>query len=87
VRGARDRLLHRAAGEWVPPIALGQVEQMLGDYDAAFAWYERAYQMRDVLMTCFHTDPGYRLTPPGRSASIAEDPRWRDLVRRVGLAP
>ena len=87
LRGRRDQLMRRSVSEWVPPIALGHLEQMLGDYDAAFTWYERAYQMRDVLMTVFHTDPAYRLTPPGRSDLFAEDPRWIDLVRRVGLAP
>jgi hypothetical protein len=54
---------------------------------AAFAWYERAYQERDCFMAVLHTDPTYRLVPPGRSDAITADPRWVDLVRRVGLAP
>jgi tetratricopeptide (TPR) repeat protein len=86
-RRIRDELLGRAAREWIAPIALGQVEQALGDYDAALAWYERAYQARDHLMTALHTDPAFRLVPPGRSDSITSDPRWQDLVRRVGLSP
>ena len=83
----RTELVGRAAREWVAPIALGQVEQVLGDYEAALGWYERAYQARDHLMTVLHTDPAFRLVPPGRSDSITSDPRWLDLVRRVGLAP
>jgi serine/threonine-protein kinase len=86
-RRFQTELVGRAAREWVPPIALGQVEQALGDYDAALGWYERAYQARDHLMTVLHTDPAFRLVPPGRSDSITSDPRWLDLVRRVGLAP
>jgi serine/threonine-protein kinase len=86
-RRIRDEFVARAAREWVAPIALGQVEQALGDYDAALGWYERAYRARDHLMTALHTDPAFRLVPPGRSDSITSDPRWIGLVRRVGLAP
>jgi hypothetical protein len=67
-------------------LALGQVEQALGDYDAALSWYERGYQARDFLMTVLHTDPSFRLVPPGKTRMISDDPRWIRLVQRVGLA-
>jgi len=67
-------------------MALGQIEQALGDYESALACYERAYQARDFLITVLHTDPFFRLAPPGKT-SIDKDPRWIDLVRRVGLSP
>lgn len=63
------------------------MEQALGNYDAALGWYERAFQVRDHLMIIMHTDPAFRFIPLGRSDSINEDPRWIDLVRRVGIAP
>ena len=87
VRRERDELLRLTTSQWVPPAALGLVEQALGDYDAALAYYERAFQARDFLMTVLHTDPIFRFTPPGQSGSIDDDPRWIDLVRRVGLSP
>ncbi|MGK2961261.1 MAG: protein kinase domain-containing protein [Gemmatimonadaceae bacterium] len=87
VRRVRDELLRRSETEWIPPIALGQVEQALGDYDAALTWYERAFQMRDFLMTVLHTDPAFRFRPPWETKSISDDPRWTMIVNRVGLAP
>ena len=67
--------------------AIAIVEQALGDYGAALDWYERAYQSRDFLMTVFHTDPTFRIVAPNRSTSITDEPRWINLVRRVGLSP
>lgn len=86
-RRVRDDLLRRSKTEWVSFVALGQVEQSLGDYDAALDWYERAYQSRDFLMSVFHTDPCFSIAPPGKADLIANDSRWMSLVRRVGLAP
>ncbi len=83
----RDTLMERAGDEWVSPNAIGQIEQSLGNYDAALAQYERAYQSRDFFMTVFHTDAAFRMTPPGKSSSIVDDPRWTNIVRRVGCAP
>ena len=42
---------------------------------------------RDFLIVVLHTDPSFRLAPPGKGTAIDDDPRWIDLVRRVGLAP
>jgi tetratricopeptide (TPR) repeat protein len=49
----------------------------LGDKEQAFAWLEKAYQERRDLMVALNIDP---LVDPLRS-----DPRFQDLVRRVGL--
>lgn len=37
--------------------------------------------------TVLHTDPSFRLIPPGEALAIHDDPRWIGLVQRVGLAP
>jgi tetratricopeptide (TPR) repeat protein len=50
----------------------------LSDKEQAFAWLEKAYQERRDLMVVLNIDP---LVDPLRS-----DPRFQDLVRRVGLA-
>ncbi len=49
----------------------------LGDKEQAFAWLEKAYQERRDRMVLLNVDP---LLEPLRS-----DPRFLDLVRRVGL--
>jgi len=49
----------------------------LGDKEQAFAWLEKSYQERRDRMVWLNVDP---LLDPLRS-----DPRFHDLVRRVGL--
>ncbi len=51
----------------------------LGEIDHALEWIERAYQQRDPLLTRMKLDP---VTVPLRS-----DPRFADLLRRVGFQP
>jgi TolB-like protein/DNA-binding winged helix-turn-helix (wHTH) protein/Tfp pilus assembly protein PilF len=51
----------------------------LGDKDAAFQWLEKAYQERRLTMPNIKVAPGLR--------SLHGDPRFADLVRRVGLPP
>jgi tetratricopeptide (TPR) repeat protein len=82
----RDELVERAAKGQLPPITVAMAQQAVGDYDAAFEWYERAYQVRDFLMIWLHVGPMFRVVPPMRSAPITADPRWSDLVARVGVA-
>ena len=50
----------------------------LGDHDEAFAWLERAFEERDRMMVSLRVHP--RLDP------LREDPRFTDLLRRMGLA-
>jgi tetratricopeptide (TPR) repeat protein len=49
----------------------------LGEKDEAFAWLEKPYKARDKGLTYLKIDP---CLDPLRS-----DPRFEDLVRRVGL--
>src|SRR5438105_1690562 len=86
-RRLADELIERAAKEAVPPITVAIAQQALGNYDAAFEWFERAYQARDFLMIWLHVGPMFRIVPPTKSRPITDDPRWTALVQRVGLAP
>ena len=86
-RGIIDVMMERAAREWVPPMVFGQIEQQLGNYDAALDWYERAYQTRNFMLTVLHVDPQFRIVPPGRTGPISEHPRWTMLLQRIGVAP
>lgn len=49
----------------------------LGEKDQAFAWLEKAYQQHSPMMAWLKVDP--------RFDSLRPDPRFQDLMRRVGL--
>jgi serine/threonine-protein kinase len=56
-------------------IAMGYAA--VGDLDQAFASLERAYQARSAGLLYLHLDPGY--------APLRDDPRFTDLVTRIGI--
>jgi len=60
---------------YIPPWFIASLYEYMGDKDQAFAWLEKAYKSRDGTDSLF--DPQW---DPLRS-----DPRFKDLVRRVGL--
>jgi len=62
---------------FVPPFGIIWAYAGLGDKEQAFAWLERAYEERADRIVWLNSDP---LLEPLRS-----DPRFLDLVRRVGL--
>ena len=49
----------------------------MGDLDRAFESLERAFQARSAGLIYLHLDPGY--------APLRGDPRFADLVKRIGL--
>jgi tetratricopeptide (TPR) repeat protein len=49
----------------------------VGDFDKAFACLERAYQERSAGLLYLKLDPGY--------GPLRADPRYDDLVKRIGL--
>jgi eukaryotic-like serine/threonine-protein kinase len=66
----------RRAG-YVPPMAIAFLHGRLGNADAAFEWLERGYEERANGMVYLHVESSWD--------SIRHDPRFQDLVRRVGL--
>ena len=56
---------------------LAAVQPALGDKDKAFAELEKAYQARDWDMHRLKVDPFMETLRP--------DPRFADLVKRIGL--
>ncbi|MGA7515058.1 MAG: tetratricopeptide repeat protein [Candidatus Sulfotelmatobacter sp.] len=61
----------------VPAASLATLYGALGESDEAFAWLEKAYQERDPQLTYFKA--GRRFEP------LRGDPRFGQLVRRIGL--
>ena len=72
-----DELLELNRRRYVTPVAVSWVYTSLGDKDRAFAWLEKAYQERSNFMAYLKVRP---LADPLRS-----DPRFDDLLRRMGL--
>jgi serine/threonine-protein kinase len=71
--------MDREADEFVAPFGLVYAYAGFGQNDQAFALIERDFAMRTHRMTWLDVDP---LLEPLRS-----DPRFGDLVRRMGLPP
>jgi TolB-like protein/DNA-binding winged helix-turn-helix (wHTH) protein/Tfp pilus assembly protein PilF len=73
----RELELARAHGEDVPAFVLAEVYTYLGDKDHAFVWLEKAYEERESALPTLKVDVYWD--------NIRPDPRFQNLVRRVGL--
>ncbi len=74
-----QELLQLEEQRYVTPAAVIHVQMGLGDRDELFAWLEKAYAERSNFMAYLKV---YPFLDPIRS-----DPRYLDLVRRIGLPP
>ena len=63
--------------EYVDPYSVAEVYAGLGDNDRTFEWLERAYRVHSVAMVWLKADPFWE--------KVRSDPRYEDLLRRVGL--
>lgn len=63
--------------EYVSPGELPILYAALGDRDRAFATLERAYEARDLQLQYLTIEPGFD--------PIRDDPRFAEIVHRVGL--
>ncbi|MEK7732084.1 MAG: tetratricopeptide repeat protein, partial [Planctomycetota bacterium] len=72
-----DEFAARSTDAYVAPTHFAQVHAGLDERDRMFDWLERACQERDLLLIFTLLDP---LLAPMRT-----DPRFADLLRRVGL--
>jgi len=72
-----DELKQRRQTSYIPAGAFINPYLALGDYDQAFAWFERAYQEKSNILQFLKVHPFFD--------PVRGDPRFADLVRRVGL--
>jgi TolB-like protein/tetratricopeptide (TPR) repeat protein len=67
----------KAKTAYISPYGIAQLYADLGDKDHAFEWLNTAYQERDPSLVSLRTD--FTLD------SLRSDPRYTELVRKIGL--
>ena len=72
-----DELIRSSKSSNVSPFYIAEVYSTLGERDQAFEWLEKAYQLRDDELGWILIDPSLN--------NIRSDPRYTDLLRRMGL--
>jgi TolB-like protein/Tfp pilus assembly protein PilF/predicted Ser/Thr protein kinase len=72
-----DDLISQSTHRYVAPLDIATFYVRLGEKDHALEWLEKAYQVRDADMVDLATEPTFDL--------LHSDPRYLDLLRRVGL--
>ena len=72
-----NQLKQLSSQEYVSAYSIALVYAGLGEKEQAFAWLERAYEERAFQMHDLKVEP--------RWDNIRSDPRFEDLLRRVGL--
>ncbi len=79
LRGAIEVQLaqRKAKNGYVSPYTIAVNYADLGDKDHAFQWLDLAFQERDGSLIGIRIDPTFD--------SVRSDPRYADLVRRIGL--
>ncbi|MGB8521527.1 MAG: tetratricopeptide repeat protein, partial [Candidatus Acidiferrales bacterium] len=75
--GILHELLQMSSRQYVSPLNIALVYVGLGQKDEAFQWLEKAYDERSVRLINLAVHP--------RFASLHSDPRFAELVRRIGL--
>jgi serine/threonine protein kinase/Tfp pilus assembly protein PilF len=75
-KGIETRKVQRKIG-YSSAYGIASMYAELGERDQAFRWFDTAYQERDLWLLGLKTD--FSLDP------IRSDPRYGDLLRRVGL--
>ncbi len=76
-KGILAELDELAAEAYVSPMSRALILIGLGAHDEAFRWLEKAYELRALLLLTINVDPRYD--------ALRSDPRFDDLVRRVGF--
>jgi Tfp pilus assembly protein PilF len=74
-----ELLKNQAKERYVPPFFFALLYARLGDTDQAFQWLEKGYEARDGFVHYLKVQPVFD--------NLRSDPRYADLVRRIGLPP
>jgi TolB-like protein/Flp pilus assembly protein TadD len=72
-----DALQERSSSEYVPPTCFASISTALGRHDEAFKWLEQGYEKRCCYLIYLKAEPGFE--------PLSADPRFADLLQRIGL--
>ena len=72
-----NELTMRSQQTYVQPAWVAVIHVALGDTDQAFDWLEKAFVDQSASLTLLKVDPAFD--------PVRKDPRFVDLMRRVGL--
>ena len=78
-RAELDQLLKLSTQRYVPPYHIAFLYNGLNERDKSLAWLERAYQERDPKMVFLKAEPKWK--------NLRDDPRFQQLLRRMGFEP
>jgi TolB-like protein/DNA-binding winged helix-turn-helix (wHTH) protein len=76
-RRTLDNYKESAKSRYVPSILAAEACVRVGDKECAFRWLEKGFEERDDLMINLKVEPIFD--------AIRSDPRFQDLVHRVGI--
>jgi tetratricopeptide (TPR) repeat protein len=76
---ALDELLTLSSQRYVSPFNIALIYAGLGDQESALEWLEKAYENRDVWLVWLRVNPRFR--------HLRTQPRFTELLRRIGLEP
>jgi hypothetical protein len=62
---------------YVAPADMAKIYAALGEKDQAFEWLQKAYEVRSAWLVWLKVEPLWD--------SLRSDPRFADLLRRVGF--
>jgi tetratricopeptide (TPR) repeat protein len=77
-RAILDQLLLRSKSRFVPPFHIALAYNNVGDKERALEFLEKGYEIRDPKLASLKTIGNWK--------NVENDPRFQDILRRVGLA-
>jgi serine/threonine protein kinase/Tfp pilus assembly protein PilF len=77
-RKVLEELMETSTRRYVSPYSIATIYAGCGEKDLAFRWLERAYEERSGWLAWLKPEPV--------SDPLREDPRFGDLLRRIGVA-
>ncbi|HAF15835.1 MAG TPA: hypothetical protein DCK99_19505 [Blastocatellia bacterium] len=72
-------LIETSKHRYISPLDIARIYAGLDEKDQAFQWLEKAYQERVTYLMLLKVDEDF--------SSLHSDPRFQNLLQRVGLAP
>jgi TolB-like protein/Tfp pilus assembly protein PilF len=74
-----EELIQLSLQRYVSPYSIATIYAGMGDKDKAFEWLEKAYEEHADFLAYFKVDPRYE--------GLRSDPRYENIIRKIGLTP